>query len=168
SAEHQPHRLPALVADLVRQQVALIVGNTPSALAAKSATTTVPIVFVTGGDPVMQGFVASLNRPGGNATGVSFLTSASGTKRLELVRQLMPKPAAIAMLVDVNPNLPQAESERRDVQAAARRSDRNSSFSKRAAIATLRLPLRRPPSVGLVRCSSVLARSCTPVGHDLL
>ena len=106
SAEHQPHRLPALVADLVRQQVALIVGNTPSALATKSAPTTVPIVFVTGGDPVMQGFVASLNRPGGNATGVSFLTSASGTKRLELLRQIMPKAAAIAMLVDVNPNLP--------------------------------------------------------------
>src|SRR5215510_2023801 len=119
SAEHQLHRLPALVADLVGQQSAVIVGNTSSSLAAKSATTTVPIVFVTGGDPVMQGFVASLNRPGGNATGVSFLTSASGTKRLELVRQLMPKPAAIAMLVDVNPNLPQAESERRDVQAAA-------------------------------------------------
>jgi putative ABC transport system substrate-binding protein len=104
---------------LVRQQVALIVGNTPSALAAKSANTTVPIVFVTGGDPVMQGFVSSLNRPGGNATGVSFLTSASGTKRLELLRQIMPKAAAIAMLVDVNPNLPQAENERRDVQAAA-------------------------------------------------
>jgi putative tryptophan/tyrosine transport system substrate-binding protein len=120
SAEHQPHRLPALVADLVREQAALIVGNTPSALAAKSATTTVPIVFVTGGDPVMQGFVASLNRPGGNATGVSFLTSASGTKRLELLGQLMPKATAIAVLVDVNPNLPQAESERRDVQAAAR------------------------------------------------
>jgi putative tryptophan/tyrosine transport system substrate-binding protein len=119
SAEHQLHRLPTLVADLVRQQVALIVGNTPSALAAKSANTTVPIVFVTGGDPVMQGFVSSLNRPGGNATGVSFLTSASGTKRLELLRQIMPKAAAIAMLVDVNPNLPQAENERRDVQAAA-------------------------------------------------
>ena len=119
SAEDQAHRLPALVADLVRQQVALIVGNTRSALAAKSATTTVPIVFVTGGDPVMQGFVPSLNRPGGNATGVSFLTSASGTKRLELLRQIMPKAAAIAMLVDVHGNLPQAESERRDVQAAA-------------------------------------------------
>jgi len=116
SAEDQAHRLPALVADLVRQQVALIVGNTRSALAAKAATTTVPIVFVTGG-LVIQGFVASLNRPGGNATGVSFLTSASGTKRLELLRQLMPKTAAIAELV--NPNLPQAESERRDVQAAA-------------------------------------------------
>jgi putative ABC transport system substrate-binding protein len=117
SAEDQAHRLPALVADLVGQQAAVLVGNTRSALAAKSATTTVPIVFVTGGDPVMQGFVPSLNRPGGNTTGVSFLTSASGTKRLELLRQLMPKAAAIAMLV--NPNLPQAESERRDVQAAA-------------------------------------------------
>jgi putative tryptophan/tyrosine transport system substrate-binding protein len=117
SPEDQPHRLPALVADLVRRQVALIVGNTSSALAAKSATATVPIVFVTGGDPVMQGFVASLNRPGGNTTGVSFLTSASGTKRLELLRQLVPKTAVIAELVI--PNLPQAESERRDVQAAA-------------------------------------------------
>ena len=119
SAEHQLHRLPALVADLVRQQVALFVGNTESALAAKSANTTVPIVFVTGGDPVMLGFVSSLNRPGGNATGVSFLTSASGTKRLELLRQIMPKAAAIAVLVDVNPNSPQAEDERKDVQAAA-------------------------------------------------
>src|SRR5262249_32091786 len=117
SPEDQPHRLPALVADLVRQHVALIVGNTASALAAKSATTTIPIVFVTGGDPVMEGFVASLNRPGGNATGVSFLTSASATKRFELLRQLMPKAAAIVMLAA--PNLPQAESERRDVQAAA-------------------------------------------------
>src|SRR5262249_35522917 len=108
SAEHQLHRLPALVADLVRQQVALIVGNTESALAAKSANTTVPIVFVTGGDPVMLGFVSSLNRPGGNATGVSFLTSASGTKRLELLRQIMPKAAAIAMIVDANPTSPQA------------------------------------------------------------
>jgi putative ABC transport system substrate-binding protein len=117
SAEDQADRLPALVVDLVRQQVALIVGNTRSALAAKSATTTVPIVFVTGGDPVMQGFVPSLNRPGGNMTGVSFLLSASGTKRLELLRQLMPKTAAIAVLVARN--FPQAESERRDVQAAA-------------------------------------------------
>jgi ABC-type uncharacterized transport system substrate-binding protein len=117
SAEDRAHRLPALVADLVRQQVALIVGNTSSALAAKAATTTVPIVFVTGGDPVMLGFVASLNRPGGNTTGVSFLTSASGTKRLELLRQLVPKAATIAVLVSLN--MPQAESERTDVQAAA-------------------------------------------------
>ena len=94
SAEDQAHRLPALVDDLVRRQVALIVGNTPSSLAAKAATTTVPIVFVTGGDPVIDGFVTSLNRPGGNATGVSFLSSAVGMKRLELLRQLVPKQGA--------------------------------------------------------------------------
>src|SRR5262245_5292295 len=117
SSEDRAHRLPALVAELFRQQVALIVGNTPSALAAKAATTTVPIVFVTGNDPVISGLVASLNRPGGNATGVSFLISAVGTKRLELLLQLVPKAASIAMLVD--PNTPDGERERRVVQAAA-------------------------------------------------
>ena len=121
SAEDQAHRLPALVADLVRQQVALIVGNTPSALAAKAATTTLPIVFVTGNDPVISGLVASLNRPGGNATGVSFLSSAVGTKRLELLHQLVPKAATIAMLVDPNTTT-DAERELRDVQAAAHAS----------------------------------------------
>jgi len=112
--------LPALVADLVRRQVTLIVGNTPSAFAAKAGTTTVPIVFVTGGDPVIDGLVDSLNRPGSNLTGVSFLTGASGTKRLELLRQLAPKAAALAVLMDPDPNVPQAQAELRDVQAAAR------------------------------------------------
>src|SRR5262245_3277742 len=121
SAEDQAHRLPALVADLVRQQLALIVGNTASALAAKAATTTVPIVFVTGNDPVINGLVASLNRPGGNATGVSFLSSASVTKRLELLRQFVPKSGAIAMLV-YPVNTPDTERELRDVQAAAQAS----------------------------------------------
>jgi putative ABC transport system substrate-binding protein len=119
SAEDQADRLPVLVADLLHQQVALIVGNTPSALAAKAATTTVPIVFVTGNDPVISGLVASLNRPGGNVTGVSFLSSAVGTKRLELLRQLVPKAAAIAMLVDRRFGTTDSERERRDVQAAA-------------------------------------------------
>jgi ABC-type uncharacterized transport system substrate-binding protein len=122
SAEDQAHRLPALVVDLVRRQVALIVGNTTSALAAKAATTTLPIVFVTGNDPVINGLVASLSRPGGNMTGVSFLSSASVTKRLELLRQLVPKAAAIAMLVDPNLMNTLAESELRDVQAAAHAS----------------------------------------------
>jgi putative tryptophan/tyrosine transport system substrate-binding protein len=117
SAEDQADRMPALAADLVRRQVALIVGNTPSALAAKAATTTVPIVFATGSDPVIAGLVASLNRPGGNATGVSFLAGALGAKRLELLRLLVPKAATIAVLV--NPNTPETETERRDVQAAA-------------------------------------------------
>jgi ABC transporter substrate binding protein len=118
-AEGQDDRLPGMATDLLHHRCAVIIGGGYSAAqAAKAATTTVPIVFVTGGDPVMHGLVASLNRPGGNTTGVSVLSSASGTKRLELLRQLVPKAAAIAMLVD--PNLPQAESERRDVQGAVR------------------------------------------------
>jgi ABC-type uncharacterized transport system substrate-binding protein len=121
SAEDQAHRLPALVADLVRRQVALIVANTISALAAKAATTTVPIVFVTGNDPVINGLVPSLSRPGGNTTGVSFLSSASATKRLELLRQLAPKSGAIAMLV-YPVNTSDTERELRDVQAAAQAS----------------------------------------------
>ena len=109
--------MPTLAADLVRQHVALIVGNTPSALAAKAATTTVPIVFVTGGDPIVDGLVDSLNRPGGNTTGVSFLSAAVVTKRLELLRQLVPKAAAIGLLVNLS--FPQAERERRELEAAA-------------------------------------------------
>jgi putative tryptophan/tyrosine transport system substrate-binding protein len=121
SAEDQAHPLPALVDDLVRRQVALIVGNTPSSLAAKAVTTTVPIVFVSGNDPVINGLVPSLSRPGGNTTGVSFLSTASATKRLELLRQLAPKAAAIAMLVSSN-LAPDTERELRDVQAAAHAS----------------------------------------------
>jgi putative ABC transport system substrate-binding protein len=117
SAEDHLGRLPALVAELIRRPAAVIVGNTPSALAAKAATTTVPIVFAIGGDPVALGLVASLNRPGSNVTGVSFLTAAVWTKRLELLRQLVPKATIIAMLV--NPTFPDTEAELRDVQAAA-------------------------------------------------
>jgi putative ABC transport system substrate-binding protein len=117
SAENRADRLPVLVADLVRRQVVLIVGNTPSALVAKAVTTTLPIVFVTGSDPVIDGLVPSLSRPGGNTTGVSFLSGALGTKRLELLRQLVPGAATIAVLVD--PYTPEADRERKDVQAAA-------------------------------------------------
>ena len=117
SAENRADRLPVLVADLVRRQVVLIVGNTPSALVAKAVTTTVPIVFVTGSDPVIDGLVPSLSRPGANATGVGFLSGALGTKRLELLRQLVPRATTIAVLVD--PYTPEADRERKDVQAAA-------------------------------------------------
>jgi putative tryptophan/tyrosine transport system substrate-binding protein len=117
-AEGQHNRLPGMATDLVQHHCAVIIGSGyPAALAAKAATTTIPIVFVTGYDPVADGLVASLSRPGGNATGVSLLAGALWTKRLELLRQLVPKAATIAVIV--NPNTPEAERERRDVQAAA-------------------------------------------------
>jgi putative ABC transport system substrate-binding protein len=116
-ADNQTDRLPALAADLIRRPVAVIVGNSLAAAAAKAATATVPIVFTTGSDPVGAGLVTSLNRPGGNVTGVSFLSSMLGAKRLELLRQLVPKATTIGLLV--NPKSPGPEAERRDVQAAA-------------------------------------------------
>jgi len=117
-AEGQHNRLPGMATDLVQHHCAVIIGSgLPASLAAKAATTTIPIVFVTGSDPVIDGLVASLNRPGGNVTGVSFLASALGTKRLELLRQLVPKAAVLAVLAD--PNTPEAVRERREVQAAA-------------------------------------------------
>ena len=116
-AENQRDRLPALAAELIRRPVVVIVGNTPSALAAKALTTTVPIVVTTGSDPVRDGLVASLNRPGGNVTGVSFLATMMGSKRLDLLRQLVPTATTIAYLV--NPNSPNTEADRREVQAAA-------------------------------------------------
>jgi putative tryptophan/tyrosine transport system substrate-binding protein len=118
SAEGQFDRLPALAADLVRRQVSVLVANTTaSALAAKPATSTLPIVFVTGGDPVELGLVASLNRPGGNLTGVSFLVNKLVAKRLELLSELAPGSAALGMLVD--PNNPNAQADTKDAQAAA-------------------------------------------------
>jgi putative ABC transport system substrate-binding protein len=117
SAENQPDRLPALVADLLGRPVAVIVGDNIAALAAKAASMTTPIVFAGGGDPVQEGLVASLNRPGGNVTGVNFFTGVLGAKRLELLLQLAPKVTTIAVLV--NPNSTETEAERRDVQTAA-------------------------------------------------
>jgi putative ABC transport system substrate-binding protein len=116
-AQGRNDQLPALVADLLHRPVSVIAANGPAALVAKAATTTVPIVFVYGGDPVRDGLVASLNRPGGNVTGVVFIAGTLGAKRLELLRQLVPRAATIAMLV--NPGSPETEAERRDVQVAA-------------------------------------------------
>ncbi len=117
TAENHLDRLPALAAELIRRPVAVIVGNNIAARVAKAATTTVPIVFAYGGDPVKDGIVASLNRPGGNVTGVVFIQGVLGAKRLELLRQIVPKATTIAVLV--NPNSPETVSEQSDVQAAA-------------------------------------------------
>jgi putative ABC transport system substrate-binding protein len=116
-AEGQDERLPTLAADLVRRQVTVIFANGPSIPVAKAATTVIPIVFDTGGDPVQLGFVASLNRPGGNVTGVAFLVNTIGAKRLELLHDLVPAANVIGFLVD--PTNPASETETSDMQAAA-------------------------------------------------
>ncbi len=115
--DNQLDRLPGLIAELIRRPVNVIVGNLQPALAAKAATATVPIVFVTGTDPVRDGLVASLNRPGGNVTGVSFLLSTLGAKRLELLHQLVPRATTIAALAHRGSS--QAEAERSDLPPAA-------------------------------------------------
>src|SRR5262245_42287005 len=119
--EGQYDRLPSLMADLVRRRVALIAtpGNNPAALAAKAATTAIPIVFGVGGDPVRMGLVASLARPGGNATGINIFVGEVAAKRLGLLHELVPKAVRVAVLV--NPaNAPTTEAILRDIPEAAR------------------------------------------------
>jgi putative ABC transport system substrate-binding protein len=118
-AENQLDRLPALAADLIRRHVSLIatVGSPVAALAAKSATTTIPIVFVNASDPVRIGLVASLSRPGGNVTGVTQLSSELGIKRLGLLRELVPSATSIAVLV--NPKRPDADTQSAQLREAA-------------------------------------------------
>jgi putative ABC transport system substrate-binding protein len=118
-ANGQYDRLAALASDLVRLRVSVIagIGLTPAALAAKAATTSIPIVFAVGGDPVRLGLVASLNRPGGNLTGVSFLVSMMAPKRLEILHEAVPNAAVFGFLV--KPNNPNTESETSEMQAAA-------------------------------------------------
>jgi putative ABC transport system substrate-binding protein len=112
-------RLPMLAADLVRRHVDVIVatGGNPSALAAKAVTTTTPIVFIAAGDPVKEGLIASLNRPGGNMTGVSMITTSLEAKRLELLHDLIPDAVVIAVLL--NPDFSEAETQLKVVQTAA-------------------------------------------------
>lgn len=117
-ADNHYDRLPMLAADLVGRRVAVIVSNGPPIKTVKAATSTIPIVFAVGFDPLAFGLVSSLSRPGGNLTGVSILDVEIGPKRLELLRELIPTATVVALLV--NPTTPAAEAIARDVQAAAR------------------------------------------------
>jgi putative ABC transport system substrate-binding protein len=116
-AEGHYDRLPDLAADLIRRQVSVISANTPANLVAKNATSVIPIVFTTSSDPVAVGLVTSLNRPGGNVTGISQLNVEVAPKRLELAHELLPAATAVALLV--NPANPQGETILKTVQAAA-------------------------------------------------
>ncbi len=141
-AQDQYDRLPDLAADLVRSQVTVIAAHdTPSAIVAKAATTTIPIVFVSGGDPVKLGLVASLNRPGGNVTGVFFVIAELGAKQLGLLHELQPGAVRVAVLVD--PNYPPTEFFVSDVQAAA--------SSIRKQIEVLEAPTGRDVDVAFAR-----------------
>src|SRR5262245_31219925 len=117
-AEGRYDRLPVLATDLVRRQVAVIASNTPATIAAKAATTTIPIVFSSGGDPIKLGFVASLNRPGGNVTGVSFFSAKLEAKRLGILRELVPTAAMIAVLL--SPKFPDVQAQSQEVLEEAR------------------------------------------------
>jgi putative ABC transport system substrate-binding protein len=119
-AEGRYERLPALAAELVSRHVTVIAatGGEPSPLAAKAATSAIPIVCTLGGDPVETGLVASLNRPGGNITGTTIMTLEMASKRVDLIRQVAPNAASVAMLI--NPKFPPASAEAREVQNAAR------------------------------------------------
>jgi putative ABC transport system substrate-binding protein len=142
-ANGQYDQLPALAADLTKQRIAVLaaVGGEPSALAAKGATSTIPIVFTIGGDPMKIGLVASMNRPGGNATGVSLLAIEPEAKRLALLHELVPKEALIAILI--NPNFGDFESRTRELSAAARTLSRRIEYYKATSDAELGLALSR-------------------------
>src|SRR5262249_39153365 len=157
-----------MAGDLVRREVAVIIVNTPAVIPAKKATSTIPIVFFTAADPVEAGFVASLNRPGGNLTGISALHAEIGPKRLELLHELFPKATVIALLVNPN-NVAVTERLTRDTEAGARslgleihvlrastERDLNAAFIRLAAMPGV--PLLIGPDAFLVSQSETLAR----------
>jgi hypothetical protein len=159
-------RLPALAQDMVRRPVAVIVAiqSITAPRAAKAATPTIPIVFSIGGDPVRLGLVASLNRPGGNVTGATFLVNTLSAKRLELLHALLPGVKIMGLLV--NPKNPAAPSEAADVQEAARalglRLQRRQSGGDRGGICGFRCPARR---CGDLRGRCGVQRAPRPAGH---
>jgi ABC transporter substrate binding protein len=159
----QNDRLPVLAADLVRRRVTVIAatasGGTPASLAAKAATTTIPIVFSSGADPVKLGLVASLNRPGGNVTGISWLTFGLDAKRLELLRELAPKLAVLPVLL--NPIFPDAAQQLREIEQAAQTIGQGITSCARATSGRSMRHSRLSPKCGPVRSCSRPIRSST-------
>jgi putative ABC transport system substrate-binding protein len=168
-AEGHYDRLPALAADLVRHQVAVIVtpGSTIAALAAKAATSTIPIVFSVGSDPVKLGLVDSINRPGGNITGVSYFTQELGPKRLGLLRELVPAGADVVVLV--NPKNPITDSAVKDLQAVASAVGQqitvlNASDSREIDTAFTTMVQKRAPAL-LIIADAFVHEPARPIGH---
>jgi putative ABC transport system substrate-binding protein len=165
-AHNDDDRLPELAADLVRLRVAVIVtpGSTAAAAAAKSATTTIPIVFSAGGDPVQTGLVASLNRPGGNVTGVSSMSGELGAKRLGLLLELVPRARRFAVLV--NPNNPLAEAFVADLRAAAAVIGRQIEVLTASTSRDIDTPLRRWWKGGPTHSWSASTRSSSAAAYN--
>jgi putative ABC transport system substrate-binding protein len=152
-AENRHERLAALAADLVRKRcVVIIAGGVDAAFAAKAATATIPIIFAAGDDPIKRGLAGSLNRPGGNVTGVFFVAASVEGKQLGLLREVVPKAAVIGMLV--NPASPGSEQKEQETQAAARAPLGNSfMFSRLAASKILIMSSRPLPNIRLAHSS---------------
>jgi hypothetical protein len=157
--------LPRLVADLLPRKLALIVGNTPAALGAKAATTTVTIIFATAGDPFRDGLLASLNRPSGNVTGISLITAELGAKQLGLLRELRPKATHIGVLVD--PNFP-AEGFVSGGPNCGFGDGANRNPLRQPRPRRWKLPLQPSSNMGLARCTPVVSGSCTPTGNEFV
>jgi putative ABC transport system substrate-binding protein len=165
-AEGQVDRLPLLAAELVRRQVAVIAAPASAVFAAKAATTTIPIVFISAEDPVKLGLVASLARPGGNLTGFNIINDELAAKRLELLRELLPGATRVSVLVDPT-NGPGFESTSRDVKAAARATGCKSRSSRPAPAARSMRPSQLLSASDPTRSTSAAALSSTPGGYNL-
>jgi hypothetical protein len=165
-AQDQADRLPDLAADLVRRQVTVIAAHdTPSSIVAKAATTTIPIVFAGGADPVRLGLVASINRLGGNVTGISASTALLGAKQLGLLRELRPGAARIAVLAD--PKFPLTERFVSEVRAAASAVGQQIDVLDVSSDREMNTAFTTLVQMGLTRCTWASARSCFPNGNGL-